>query len=60
MTDTKIQEADLEIDMLRKNLFKLEKENMGLSQELERERELRDHLEREKECTFKNLFDENQ
>ena len=37
----------------------LEKEKFNLSLELSKEKELRENLEKEKECTFKNLYEEN-
>lgn len=57
--ESRIQTANFEIEKLKKELFKIEKENTGLSHELTKEKGLRENLEVEKECTFKNLYDEN-
>ena len=33
---------------------------MSISGELQKEKSMRETVEKERECTFKNLFDENQ
>ncbi len=57
--ESRIQTANFEIEKLKRELFKIEKENTGLSAELTKEKEMRENLEIEKECTFKNLYEEN-
>ncbi|CDW79560.1 UNKNOWN [Stylonychia lemnae] len=54
------QKAKDEIQKLRHELAQLEHQNMDLTQELKQEKELRINQEREQECTFKNLYEENQ
>ena len=53
------QKISFDNEKLRQELSLLEKDKMNLSLELSKERELRETLEKEKECTFKNLYDEN-
>ena len=53
-----LQQSNQEIDRLQKLLEVIQEENAELKGNLHSERTKFESLEKEKECTFKNLFDE--
>jgi len=55
----KTKNSKFEIEKLKKVISNLEQEKFSLTQELSREKEQNEQLDREKECTFKNLTEEN-